>query len=913
MLARFYSHSCRASEAWRLNVVRCQRAREARRLKVVSNGVKGTRLLCDISIQSKKSEQASAGRLVYENNLHGVLRDLHPLAYEVLWVGPKGTAGEKAQAIQRRALEMNGILAADGVRDGSWLLWAHQSPFNTPPPNESPEDAATSAAVAAGKALSPGDAVNHIPGTGTFTSKEGLAVLAREKMLRVPRSYLAPGELELTRRSQGASSNTMLVAKGRKHGSVVPVGVAEALEKDGAFFARQFLQEIVPGLLVDGAPVDLGLYVLIIPGHACALRAYVSQTPLLRFAQPGQPFVKSNYRPAWQMASSDVDKGRRTLRALLEEGLGQEAWRALWIRAHGLIKQVLQNSWSSIQPRCAQLQHRGVKQFELVRFDFIPDQAGKPWLNEVNSSPNMIPLQSEAVRDSQWREELLSAAALLLKDRISDQSSFSALHFEVSLPEPAAVRRQLADAEASPEAAPEAPQGNSEGSPEANLESSDETTTSLPEMGSPEGHGEYASPPESSAPEGSPEGYAEGTADDDEILVPPVVFCFLMLLFYAVLYRAHYRQSCKFDGWSLLTRAPNIGEQWDSYALREDADLCGLTDDAILRRMDHGSWNDLSRPYLKIIGPGFFVILLCPVSLYTISDIMSYSYPAGSDYDAGELLSGLGTFLFPAGMIYAMLFGDTYSQALGRKRELTRIMWHYGHTLNQLLQTILVSFPCTNKEQYTLVNVVRHSTIQFLAFSGQVEGAQPVRTLAYMNEIWKLMPILQDLANDGQEDTSDIELLPEVGGLCRELGGLSAEYLYTFRGSIQITSWVLLEMLSSIVYIAILMIQVNSKVMELAFCFITAFSVTILTTICSDINQPYHGFFRVDSSLLKEVVQQCNVILECCTSGGMDEPFKAPLHGQTDVGRLKKEEGGLQDQKNFSDLGSQIPGVAGPL
>ncbi len=69
------------------------------------------------------------------------------------------------------------------------------------------------------------------------------------------------------------------------------------------------------------------------------------------------------------------------------------------------------------------------------------------------------------------------------------------------------------------------------------------------------------------------------------------------------------------------------------------------------------------------------------------------------------------------------------------------------------------------------------------------------------------------------------------------------------------SSWIFLELMGFIAFLGILLIQAESYRMELTMCILTVFSISLFTCVLADLDQPYHGFFRVDLRDLEGVVE----------------------------------------------------------
>ena len=60
--------------------------------------------------------------------------------------------------------------------------------------------------------------------------------------------------------------------------------------------------------------------------------------------------------------------------------------------------------------------------------------------------------------------------------------------------------------------------------------------------------------------------------------------------------------------------------------------------------------------------------------------------------------------------------------------------------------------------------------------------------------------------------------------------------------------WVFMEILGFTCFCAVLLVDARSPQLELAMCMTTAFSISVLTFVVADADEPYHGFLRVGKS-----------------------------------------------------------------
>lgn len=65
----------------------------------------------------------------------------------------------------------------------------------------------------------------------------------------------------------------------------------------------------------------------------------------------------------------------------------------------------------------------------------------------------------------------------------------------------------------------------------------------------------------------------------------------------------------------------------------------------------------------------------------------------------------------------------------------------------------------------------------------------------------------------------------------------------------------------------VLMIQASSYRMELMMCVLTLFSISMLCYIVSDLDSPFSGFFRIDISIIVDVIYRLEVMHKMAALG----------------------------------------------
>ncbi|VDM25186.1 unnamed protein product [Toxocara canis] len=175
------------------------------------------------------------------------------------------------------------------------VLWSHEYPFSRKELQPYL------------KQLKPYQKLNHIPGSGYYTSKVSLATADISE--GIPKAFEIPRRKKEFLNYAKANPDLMWVKKNNEHRGIRIRKVDELDLNEESSFVQQF---IANPLLIDGRKFDIGIYTVIT--SVLPLRVYVYEgDALLRFcSQDYQPFdaenvekyvVGDNYTPVWEMPS----------------------------------------------------------------------------------------------------------------------------------------------------------------------------------------------------------------------------------------------------------------------------------------------------------------------------------------------------------------------------------------------------------------------------------------------------------------------------------------------------------------------------------------------------------------------------------------------------------------------------------
>ena len=250
--------------------------------------------------------------------------------------------------------------------------------------------------------------VNRIPGMELLSRKESLVTAAQ----RAAWDFV-PCVMDGCALDDDSPKPFSWVAKGRHHRDVhvlhhLPPTQAERDQ----LVSRSLVQRRVANpLLIGGRAFDLGVYALVSERREGGLEFWLYEDVLLRFCTA--PFtteqaakellardpdlvqrswiVSDNYTGAWEVPELMYGEFGTRCRDALAHSLPPEvvSLQRVWDRINTMVARTL-GAVEAVRTRAPAPEVRGGA-FELVRYDFVLDSVGLPWLLEVNSGPNMQP------------------------------------------------------------------------------------------------------------------------------------------------------------------------------------------------------------------------------------------------------------------------------------------------------------------------------------------------------------------------------------------------------------------------------------------------------------------------------------------------------------------------------------------
>ena len=268
------------------------------------------------------------------------------------------------------------------------------------------------------KELPLGSIVNHFPGSWTLGRKDGLSRILTEQQRRlgnhdynfVPQTFTLPGDRRALERAwsegtlMGGGAFIVKPLNSSRGRGIHICNDIDEIEPDAKVLVQEYIHR---PLLLQERKFDLRIYVLVTSFEP--LRAYTYDQGLCRFAtQPYAPpsaddvgsrsahltNYSINKHDKTYIANEDAEEdgvGHKwslaaCYRALSEKGIDVAALRK---RVDALLAKTLIAAQPHVSQKYGQLFRRRNACFELFGFDVMLDADVKPWLIEVNVSPDL--------------------------------------------------------------------------------------------------------------------------------------------------------------------------------------------------------------------------------------------------------------------------------------------------------------------------------------------------------------------------------------------------------------------------------------------------------------------------------------------------------------------------------------------
>jgi tubulin monoglycylase TTLL15 len=310
--------------------------------------------------------------------------------------------------------------------------------------------------------LLPHQKINHLPGSYVLVSK-GLVYMTQMKLQKlygkddfnfIPTQYRIPEDYKTFLEAFNVSQSQLKdqyerpedpqygrrwLFKNQNHRGVrffTGLRDVEALMHKNSQSKVMVAQCIEP-LLISGHKFDIGIYVAVV--GIDPLRIYIYNNVLLRMCKLKYPHVLDNsaalesyvvndYMPPWEIAAlkhlyteipTSMNEGTNHFDVLKQYlasiGIDPNHFQDTM---YGNVVKIIAGNRQHFMTSDARLRSKKFKDdkassafgntfFEMWRFDFLVDDAGKPWLMEVNQSPNLVPKHFPSGTDAKMKHNIV--------------------------------------------------------------------------------------------------------------------------------------------------------------------------------------------------------------------------------------------------------------------------------------------------------------------------------------------------------------------------------------------------------------------------------------------------------------------------------------------------------------------------
>lgn len=269
--------------------------------------------------------------------------------------------------------------------DTKWdVMWHHEYSFTQEPYKTLIKNA------------SPNQIVNHVPGSGYYTSKVQLAT--SDLSVGVPKAFQLPEEKEKFLEYAEQNPDVLWVQKDNTHRNIIIKTIADMDLSKNNSFVQKFVDN---PLLIDNRKFDIGVYTVVT--SLLPLRVYIYDGDvLIRFCPDDyHPFdvknvdkyvVGDDYTPIWEIKSLEkyFNTQKMSFRSTIDSYLGVNGKDSskIWQQIRNIIGEVFRTQQTKMLLNLQNLKLKP-KYFELSRFDFVVDDEMNVFLMEANMSPNL--------------------------------------------------------------------------------------------------------------------------------------------------------------------------------------------------------------------------------------------------------------------------------------------------------------------------------------------------------------------------------------------------------------------------------------------------------------------------------------------------------------------------------------------
>ncbi|GFN73726.1 hypothetical protein PoB_000023200 [Plakobranchus ocellatus] len=139
--------------------------------------------------------------------------------------------------------------------------------------------------------------------------------------------------------------------------------------------------------------------------------------------------------------------------------------------------------------------------------------------------------------------------------------------------------------------------------------------------------------------------------------------------------------------------------------------------------------------------------------------------------------------------------------------------------------------------------------------------------------IWSMLDVLRRVEVSTQANYLNRVYIQHIVDDIKQLNSICSDRMGVMHGRINPVMWLFLETLGFFSFLGILLITAFSYRMELLMCIVTVFSISLLCYVVSDLDSPFSGFFRINTSVMLDLMQRLACMYEMAKVGHVNQLF----------------------------------------
>ncbi|XP_048754735.2 uncharacterized protein LOC125665868 [Ostrea edulis] len=271
---------------------------------------------------------------------------------------------------------------------------------------------------------------------------------------------------------------------------------------------------------------------------------------------------------------------------------------------------------------------------------------------------------------------------------------------------------------------------------------------------------------------------------------------------------------------------------------------------------------------LKIGIPALVTICLGPIAMIFYHSTTEFFWPKEKYPQLPNNNQCVSCFLTPAGLVYAISFGFAFSSALNKQSDILNKVTEEISFLDQAA-TLASKLKMNSDVRMEIYHAIKCEAIYMIL---QIENKRPTNftkrpTVDVKTAIWEVLTLLQNENHPVEDHYVDDIMKRYLIDYISKLNNVCSDDISVLHSRTHWLMWVFLISLGFFSLYGVLMIQASSYRMELIMCTLTLFSISMLCYIVSDLDSPFSGFFRIDISIIVDVIYRLEVMHKMAALG----------------------------------------------